>query len=120
MTEFINDELAELSGGNIFSTPTAEIHDWVKVYGCERDALNVAIAKIQELSAWVIAQEKCPDCFGDITDVEISVDNVHRFYYECRYCGAKWLYFGKKVKDTEIAKWRATLESQSLDGVEKP
>jgi hypothetical protein len=98
MTEFSNDVFAELS-------------EWVKTYGNERDALNVAIAKIQELSAWIIAQGRCPDCFGDIADLEISVGNVHRFYYECRYCGAKWLYFGKKVKDTEIAKWRASVKA---------
>lgn len=80
---------------------TKETNWWIKTYGCESDALNVAVAKIQELSAWIIAQEKCPDCFGDIWDIETVTNNVHTSHYVCYNCVTKWQYFGKKIEDED-------------------
>ena len=116
MTEFDNDRLAELNTFDNFSTPTAEIQEWIETYGSERDALNVALAKLQELSAWMIGQERCPDCFGDTLNCDVSVDNIHVLYAECLDCGEKWNSIGKKFDPN---KWKQTKESELLDGWEK-
>jgi hypothetical protein len=56
------------------STTTEEIGAWVKEYGSERDALNVALAKLQAARFQLnelrdaIPWEPCPRCNGVIVE----------------------------------------------------
>ena len=74
---------------------TTELGEWIRTYGSERDALNVALAHLQALRVWVIAQEKCPNCFGDLKCNYETFENVNlTTYYECLDCSQCWLYLG--------------------------
>lgn len=75
-----------------------EMDDLIERAGSARDALNVAFAKLQELRAYIISLEKCPNCFGDISPEEQRSDDGHiSFYYECFDCGSQWLSIGYEV-----------------------
>lgn len=54
--------------------------------------------KTMQMRAWIIAQEHCPECFGDLIDIEIVRDNRHSFRYECLGCGKQWNSYGDELE----------------------
>ena len=53
---------------------TEQIEEWIKKYGCERDALNVALAMLDELNA---RHEKfCDGIDARLDAVEARIDNI--------------------------------------------
>jgi hypothetical protein len=67
---------------------------------------NAYKAKLQIAYAWIIAQDKCPECYSDLSIGETIVGNVHRVYAECCNCGKMWENFGIEVAWEELHQWR--------------
>jgi hypothetical protein len=46
-----------------------------------------------------IAEDRCPDCQGDLRKEEVGLpDNTTAFVYRCYSCGKVWSYYGKEIQ----------------------
>lgn len=78
---------------------------------------NAYKAKLQVAYTWIIAQDKCPECFGDLKPRETIIGNVHRIDQECCECGRMWKHFGEELTWEEWNLWKT--EAKALTAGEK-
>ena len=55
--------------------PTEEINEWIALYGCERDALNVALAKLSQAKAeMAVLKEDIQDLLHSIREDSLAIE----------------------------------------------
>lgn len=72
-------------------------------------------AKFQAAAAYIIAREKCPICFGDLSPGDHPVIE----YYECDDCGRQWNCYGleldRKISDTLTSEIIGTMPEENRE-----
>jgi len=62
--------------------------------------------------AFIIAQDKCPSCYGYLQEIYFGLSNQHFIYSVCCECNSQWHSSGKEVTQEDFDKFKASVKKE--------